>query len=295
MSDSTSKDLKEALLQLNKLKKERPALAKPADFFIDVLPAIFEGESNDRPPAMSQEQAQTKLADAVPLLRGELVEIDVAALRRRWLHVASAVERHQDAAAGKALATIVHENGWNPQDIVAAVLSGAPAILHSWAGERRLDSSLTATVARLSLFPSLAHLRMQLLPLWSQFAWQRGYCPTCGSSPLMGEFRGLEQTRFLRCGWCAAEWKVPRLLCPYCEIQDHRLLGYLTLEGAETRFRVNTCDSCRSYVKMLSTLTALSAPQLLAFDVATLHLDLAAAQRSYGIAAPGDQADDSAV
>jgi FdhE protein len=87
---------------------------------------------------------------------------------------------------------------------------------------------------------------------------------------------------------CAAEWKVPRLLCPYCENRDHRSLGYLSLDGDEAKYRVNTCDSCHGYVKMLSTLTPLSAPQLLAADVATLHLDLAAAQRGYAIGRPGE-------
>src|SRR5437660_8697679 len=114
MIDSPSKDLKEALFQLSRLKKERPALTGPADFFSDVLLGLFEGESNDQPTAMTPEQAQAKLATGVPLLRGESVTGDLAAFQRRWLHVARAVERHQDAAAGKALADVVHQNRWNP-------------------------------------------------------------------------------------------------------------------------------------------------------------------------------------
>jgi len=47
MIDSPSKDLKESLLQLSRLKKERPALAGPAEFVSDVLPGLFEGVSND--------------------------------------------------------------------------------------------------------------------------------------------------------------------------------------------------------------------------------------------------------
>src|SRR5438552_14778827 len=288
MIDSPSKDLKEALFQLSRLKKERPALTGPADFFSDVLPGLFEGGSNDQPPAISPEQAQAKLSAGVPLLRGESVNVDLAAFRRRWLHVAKAVERHQDAAAGKALANVVHENRWNPPDIMAAVLVGSPQLFHPWAEEWGLDSGLIGTVVRLSLFRSFANLHLQLQSVRSDSVWQRGYCPTCGGWPLLGEFRGLEQTRFLRCGLCAAEWKAPRLLCPYCENRDHRSLGYLSLEGDETKYRVNTCDSCHGYVKMLSTLAPLSAPQLLAADVATLHLDLAAAQRGYGIGRPGE-------
>src|SRR5438132_844893 len=151
MVESNSKDLKEALLQLNKLKKERSTLTKPADFFADLLPGLFQSESDDRPPAMTEEQAHAKLADGVPLLREESVEIDYAAFRRRWLHVSAAVERHQSAAAGKALISIVHQNRWDPHAIVAAVLAGPATLLHAWADERDLDGSLTASVARLSL------------------------------------------------------------------------------------------------------------------------------------------------
>jgi len=38
-------------------------------------------------------------------------------------------------------------------------------------------------------------------------------------------------------------------------------------------------DLARGYVKMLSTLTPLQPPQLLVADLATMHLDLAAADR----------------
>src|SRR5205823_947594 len=132
-----------------------------------VLPGLFEGESKDQPPAISPEQADEKLAGGVPLLRGESVNVDLAAFRRRWLHVAKAVERHQDTAAGKALANVVHENRWNPQDIIAAVLVGSPQLFHSWAEEWGLDSGLIGTVVRLSLFRSFANLHLQLQSVWS--------------------------------------------------------------------------------------------------------------------------------
>src|SRR5262249_30321730 len=123
-----------------------------------------------------------------------------------------------------------------------------------------------------------------LAPLREGTAWERGHCPTCGSWPLLGEFRGLEQTRFLRCGLCASGWEFPRLLCPFCGNRDHRTLGYLAVEGEEARQRAATCTECHGYVKQVSTLAALRGPRLLVANVATVHLDLAAAER--GFAAP---------
>jgi FdhE protein len=293
MIDSTSKDLKEALFHLNKLKKERPALQGPADLFLELLPQLFEGESHDQPPSITSDRAQAKLADGLPLLRGEPVTVDPKAFLRRWLQTSAAVEQHRDPQAGKALANVIHHNRWDPKEIIAAVLDGSPRTVHERAEELGLDAELAGTAIRLSLFPSLANLQVQLTSLLQgegkPSLWERGYCPICGSWPLLGEFRGLEQIRYLRCGFCAADWKVPHLLCPFCRNRDHRSLGYLNVEKDETKFRINTCDSCRSYVKMLSTLMPLSGPQLLAADVATMHLDLAAAQRGYGIVASSEQ------
>ena len=52
-------------------------------------------------------------------------------------------------------------------------------------------------------------------------------------------------------------------------------------EGEETKYRALVCDACRGYVKMLTTLSALPPLPLLVADAATLHLDLAAAERGY--------------
>jgi len=292
MIDSPSKDLKEALFQLSRLKKERPALTGPADFFSDVLPGLFAEESRDPVPGMTPEQARAKLADGIPLLRGEKVEINQAQFQRRWLHIAAAVARHQDKEAGQKLAVVFRKEQWDAQEIVNTVLSESPHNLHSQAESLGLPPDLTATVVRLSLFPVLAEWNADLAQLRAGVIWERGYCPTCGSWPLLGEFRGLEQTRLLRCGFCAAEWKVPRLFCPYCENRDHRSLGYLTVEGDGSKYRIDTCDSCRSYLKMLTTLSPLGGLQLLAADVTTIHLDLAAAAKAYGASGKERQEND---
>jgi formate dehydrogenase maturation protein FdhE len=67
----------------------------------------------------------------------------------------------------------------------------------------------------------------------------------------------------------------------FCGNRDHHTLGYLHVEGEETSYRAATCEVCHGYVKMLATLSALPPLQLLVADVATLHLDLAAAERGY--------------
>jgi FdhE protein len=275
-------DVADALAELERLGKERPSLASPATLLADLLPLLFQSQP-DTTPHIPPDRAAAKLADGVPLLRGESVSLDAKALRRRWAAVCAALARHQ--GAGEELAGAARGGRLSVEELAAAVIAGRPEEVHARADALGLDAGLAATVLRFTLFPSFVSLNTALAPLRAGAAWDRGHCPTCGGWPLLGEFRGLEQTRWLRCGLCAAEWEFPRLACPFCDNRDHHQLGYLHAEGEEGRCRAATCEACRGYVKMLSTLGPLSPPRLLVADVATLHLDLAAAERGYGVPA----------
>jgi FdhE protein len=202
-------------------------------------------------------------------------------MRGLWQEVCAAVRRHQDGEAALALAGAARDGRLDLAELTREVLAGRPESVHARADVLGLDATLTATVLRLTLFPFLSRVQAALAPLREGIPWGRGYCPTCGSWPLLGEFRGLEQNRFLRCGLCAAEWECPRLFCPFCGTRDHERLGFFAAENEESRYRAATCDDCRGYVKMVTTLTGLDWPQLLVADVATLYLDLAAAERSF--------------
>jgi FdhE protein len=263
-------DLAEAFAELEQLRQQRPALAGTAALLARLLPHMIEPQPNVSPPSLPPERAAEKLAAGVPLLRGEDVALDAKALRRRWADVTAAALPD----AGKGARPPVEE-------MAAAVLAGRADEVHARADALGLDAGQIATVLRFTLFPFLLPLNAALAALRSEASWGRGYCPTCGSWPLLGEFRGLEQTRWLRCGLCAADWEFPRLACPFCDNRDHQRLGHLHVEGEEGRRRASTCEECRGYVKMLATLGALSPARLLVADLETVYLDLAAAERGY--------------
>jgi FdhE protein len=247
----------------------------------ELLPWLFPDSVSETPPALTAEQATANLTNGIPLLRGEAIGLDVAGFGRRWQAICAVRGRHGGGDAAKALAKALGSDRLDPAETVEHVLAGRPEAVHARADALGLDAALAATVLRWALLPVLAALAAALAPMRQGLAWTQGFCPTCGSWPLLGEFRGLEQTRFLRCGLCTSEWEFPRLRCPFCDNRDHRHLGYFHVEGEEGKERAATCDACRGYVKMVSTLVALSGPRLLAADVATLHLDLAAAERGY--------------
>jgi FdhE protein len=276
-------EVAEALAELERLREERPSLAQPAALLAELLPILAEPQPDTSSLPLSPERAADKLAEGVPLLRGEGIELDSRALRRRWAALCAAVARQQKGGPAAALAEAAQRGRLPVEELAAAVLAGRAHEVHGRADSLGLDAGLAATVLRFTLFPSLVSLNTALAPLRSGAAWGRGYCPTCGSWPLLGEFRGLEQDRWLRCGLCAAGWEFPRLACPFCDNRDHHRLGHLHVEGEEGRRRAATCEECRGYVKALATLGPLSPLQLLVADLATVHLDLAAAERAYAV------------
>jgi FdhE protein len=74
------------------------------------------------------------------------------------------------------------------------------------------------------------------------------------------------------------EW----LRCVYCGERDHRRLGSLVPEDGGEVLKMETCDSCRGYLKSVATLQEIPAFELLLRDLDTVELDLVAMDRGYG-------------
>jgi FdhE protein len=273
-------EVEAAQAELTRLGAERPGLAELAGQLNDFLPVLYAEPSHVVGPALTKETVAGKWGSGVPLLRGETLDLDFATVRRRLQDMARTLAKRR-ADAAPALAEAVRSGKLDIGNLATAVLTGQPHVVHERADALGLDVPLTASVLSLTLFPILVALRVGLEPLLSAGSWEEGYCPVCGGFPKLGEYRGLEQMRFLRCGLCAAEWSFPRLRCPGCGSRDHRQLGYLHVEGEGNKYRAATCGECRQYIKMVSTLTPLSPLQLLVTDVATVHLDLLAADKGF--------------
>lgn len=272
-------DVRAAVAELERFAAERPPFAAPALLMRDLLPLLFAQTDAPQLPALTRESARTKLAAGVPLLREEALTLDGRAFGKRWQIVCVTLQRHGNVAA-EPLTEALRQGALDGDELVRAVLMGRPEDVYARAELLDLEAPLMATALRLTLFPTLAAVSAALAPLRHGSTWNGGHCPACGSWPLLAELRGLEPTRWLRCGLCATGWEAERLLCPFCGCRDHAALGYFHVEGNGQR-RVTTCDDCRGYLKAVTTLTPRSAPGLLALDAATLDLDLAASQRGY--------------
>jgi FdhE protein len=238
---------------------------------------------------MTAEDATARLDGGVPLLRNVPLPCEARHLHGIFLHLCEAAIQVNtttgpgapDHAVYTTLAEAVKQGCLDLWTLGNTWLTGDVQTLPAQLEAQGYAADLVLTLLRLTLLPCLEHVAMQLAPLRAAQPWGRGYCPICGAWPVLAEQRGLEQGRYLRCGLCASSWEIDRLLCPFCTTRDFHVLGYLQVEGEESRQRVATCDACQSYLKLRSTLTPLTTPQLLVEEIALVHLDLIAMAKGY--------------
>jgi FdhE protein len=144
-----------------------------------------------------------------------------------------------------------------------------------------IDRGALTSIAHLAAFPLLQSCGRLLEDRIPQ-SWMHGYCPICAAWPILAERRGLDRTRRLRCGRCGGEWEVQWLCCIYCGERQHEHLGSMVPEEREERLNVETCSSCRGYLKSVATLQAIPPFELLLQDLETVEFDLVALERGYG-------------
>jgi len=113
-----------------------------------------------------------------------------------------------------------------------------------------------------------------------KIGWQEGYCPICGREPKIGEIRGEGENRFLFCNQCGFDWQFELIKCPFCGNEEQQTLAYFTIEGDE-HYRVDVCNKCKRYVKMVDFRQTGKKVDLDVEDIATLHLDMLANDEGY--------------
>jgi FdhE protein len=111
-------------------------------------------------------------------------------------------------------------------------------------------------------------------------------CPCCGSPAVASIVRlgaTINNLRYLHCSLCNTEWNVPRATCTACATDKEVALH--EVEGTQGAIRAETCDSCKSYLKIAYQD---KDPRVdpVADDLATLALDMLVDEAGYERAGP---------
>jgi FdhE protein len=213
-----------------------------------------------------------------PLLNGLMLQVDAVRIQRLVRGLASTASGG-DVQGGTSLRRYRPSEAEALGLISAAVRQDANEI-KELAAESGVDAGALASVAHLAAFPLLQSCG-RLLESQVPSYWHHGYCPVCAAWPILAERRGLDRSRRLRCGRCAAQWEVQWLYCIYCGEREHGRLGSLEPDDRGEMLKVEICATCRGYLKSIASLQGFPAFELLLQDLETIELDLVALDRGY--------------
>ncbi len=162
--------------------------------------------------------------------------------------------------------------------------------------EKLADTLLTGEpgVEHAALLPFVgAALQIAYTRLASQFTAGQlkkmdahSVCPCCGSLPVASIVRlgaEINNLRYLHCSLCNTEWNVPRATCTACDTD--KAVALHEIEGSKGAVRAETCDSCKSYLKIVSQDKDPHVDPV-ADDLATLALDMLVDEAGYQRAGP---------
>jgi FdhE protein len=232
---------------------------------------------------LSDEQAAAKLRSGIPLLHGERLPLDVVFAGDVFGRLVRLLPVRPDA-----LVEAARQGRLDPSQLFAAALAQHHDRVAALASAAGVDPGLVVALAGFAVGPIVRACAEALVTRHPRrfesssttSSWRKGYCPVCGAWPVLGELRGLELQRHLRCSACGSSWPSLRLSCVYCGASDFRMLERLQVED-ERRRAVDVCNACRGYLKVLNAFESTPAALLPLEDLASAHLDVAAVERGY--------------
>lgn len=233
-------------------------------------------------PEMTLQTAKTAWEAGFPLIRRWDFPLDIAAAESvlKGMKGFIPIGNRQLMTAHEALTEALARSPSQKEEIWKSFLQHEWEPWEEWVDMGETDTGSLLFLARNCLRPSIERTAEDLLTAYPlPESWLKGYCPICGSLPALLFLEG-EGERKAHCSWCGAIWGLQRLQCPYCDNQRHESLGYLYTE-AEPNYRMQYCELCKYYFKMIDTREQQERPFLALEELTTLHLDILAQREGW--------------
>jgi FdhE protein len=269
---------------VNGLKRQRPEWEPWLAVVEEVLREAGTSTWDVAVPAgdcLSAEAAGAKAAArraTVPLLAGATIGLQASAVRRlleRLIHIGS-----RSGTPKMATLAVAVRAELDVLTLFTASLCQDSARIEEVAAASGADAEALQAVVALLAVPFLHACTHRHASSISE-SWVEGYCPLCGSWPAFAEVRGIERSRYFRCGRCGGEWHARILHCPYCAMSNHDELIALVPEKGGSHATIDACSRCRGYVKTFTRLQACPAGTIILEDLASVDLDFAALEQGY--------------
>ncbi len=263
--------------------ESKPVYVEILNFYAAVFDAqeACKGRLQLQPLVLSEEMQTAKAREKLPLIAIEEFiydESESTGLFMTLCRLAQTANPKLAAAAGEILEAL--EVTLKPATLFAGLLRGNEALFENTADDLGIEKAMLGFFTYSSLKPCLCACAEQLtVYLRSGEPWLMGYCPVCGSAPILSILED-EGQRTLTCGFCWHSWPAKRVYCPYCDSSRDKDLHYFFSEE-EKDSRVDLCDNCEKYIKTLDSrkIDRLIYPPLEC--IATMHLDMKAQEMGF--------------
>ncbi|MEW6584581.1 MAG: formate dehydrogenase accessory protein FdhE [Nitrospirota bacterium] len=147
----------------------------------------------------------------------------------------------------RKLKTALKKNHLYLRNCMESMLHGRDEIINRTASNLETDPLTLKFILGQLLKPLVEKQEENLRPVIQNLNWHKGYCPVCGSFPVLSYLKGPEGQRWLMCGLCSHEWRFMRTQCPFCEKDNPEELEFCFVEerGYE---RAEMCHQCKRYI-----------------------------------------------
>ena len=278
------------VLTPDQLKRAVAAVIKNNPVYADILGFygrlfVAQDESKNRlqiePLQIPHDVCAVKAREKFPLIEIKDFAYDKVESANLFVTICNlAKEANPELAADAEIILKAVGKVIKPGQLFSGLLNGEDALYEKIAGELKIANTTLGFISYNSLKPSLAVCADQLSSyLNREEPWLKGYCPICGSPPIFSVLKG-DGDRSLICSFCWHPWSVQRVFCPFCENRDSKTQHYFYNEE-EKEFRVDLCDSCKKYLKVLDSRETerMIYPPL--EQISSLHLDYKAKEMGY--------------
>jgi FdhE protein len=267
--------------RIQQLKKKRPGYKEILNFYqkireeqekvkpsLDIKPILFKKEWKD---LLSRE--------GFPLLERKDFPIDLETtirLFRSLCHIGQEANPHM-AEEAKKIEEILNEKRIDLKELLDGGVNESK--IEDITKELKMDKKIFSFLIQESMKPSIEAGVKQLVNELETETWLKGFCPICGSLPYLSLLKEETGKRYLLCSFCGYQWRIERLVCPFCGNKEQESLQYFHAEGEEGH-RIDVCEKCHQYIKTID-LRKIEAIDPILEDLATLHLDILASQKGY--------------
>ena len=227
-----------------------------------------------------------KLSRGVPVLAGEPIPLPAPLLKPALVRFCDALAAGGAGDVATHIGAAIESDRIDAGSLLTASLTRDQEAIRTGATHLGLAPDLTWLVAELAVGPVAHALQRTLFATPGSAAlaealaaWNRGYCPACGSWPALAEV--VDGHRLLRCAFCAATWERTIYACVYCDEQGDAFVTASPDEARRDR-RTELCSACGAYLKAIDAAEISPFPLVAIADMETMDLDVAAMDHHYG-------------